>query len=155
VDDVHEPGIAGTEAAVGAVALEEGQGRIKGRYPGQLDAPLLQLLAGETGHLGAQAEANQVDVLRRIALVHQESQEPGQVAGRHRQILHGIRVPGHRRHRTPVDEDDIVVAPPQECCRGKWSGSVFGAGAGSPHSPSLSSWLLCRSPVADSEKPCR
>lgn len=102
MDDIHEPGIAGGQAAIRAVPLEQRQSRIEGRYPGQLNAPLLQLFSGKSCHLGAQTEAYQMDMLGRIAHVDEVSQKSGQITGRHREILHGIWIPRHRCHRTPV-----------------------------------------------------
>lgn len=116
VYDIDKARITGTQSTIGAVALKERQCRIQCRNPSQLNAPLLQLLARKAGHLGTQAETNQMYMLRGIPAGHQIAQKPGQVACGNGQILHSAGVPGHSDHGAPVDQYHIVIAASQKGC---------------------------------------
>ncbi len=58
VDDVHVVGVARVQPHVAVVPLEEGAGRVQPGDP----AEVLQLVPGEAGHVGAEAEADHVGV---------------------------------------------------------------------------------------------
>lgn len=106
LDGLHVPGVVGVEALVGLVVAEEGQGGVQTHNGVHL---AVGVLASISGHMSAQAVANEVQVVEGHAAVL--LQEVGH--GSH--LLAGLG-DGHHGggvvHGTgtgPVNDDDVVV----------------------------------------------
>lgn len=75
-----------------------------------------EILAGETGYFGAQAEPDQMDFRQRKPSGHQVLDELGQVSGGHARVRDRVAVPRERAHRAPVHDHDVHSAPVQVRC---------------------------------------
>lgn len=108
VNRIDKVGVSAGQVGAG-VALEEGRRRVQAGDAAKLPAVRrLRVLARKAGHLRAQREANEVDVLRTDAvvllqLIHQEGHLPtdhlGVRGGGHVVGRRGALLPVHQNHR--------------------------------------------------------
>jgi len=106
VDHVHELGVRRVQPRLRVLVLEQRPGRVQARDPAQV----LQLGAGVTGRVRAQAETDQVHVLdRQAGLGRQARDQHGHLFADQPGVGRGPHVVRYDGACLPVHADDVAV----------------------------------------------
>lgn len=111
VDEFRVGNVELTRLLPEQMVAEEGRGRIQSGYPAYEDVVLLQHFGRAAGHVGSEAETNQVDVVGIYAHLHRVQEDQAQLTADQ------LRV-GHRRAvvracpSSPVYHDYVCILLP-------------------------------------------
>lgn len=111
VYDVDEPGVRGVELSrllAEQVVPEERRGRIQAGDPAEQETPALEHLRGAAGHVGAEAEADEVHVPGLDAEVHRVQEDQAELPADELGVGDREAV-GRAGALCPVHQDDVGV----------------------------------------------